>query len=179
MMVQKIKKTKRKNKLIPKKNDKLTDKWFIGPTTGQGPKKSNLEKRDLFWEEKPNIKPNPFIKTMVLSQIYATLKYIKKLKKNIQFPQEPPKNETYHVIVQLSILKDGVNTLDIDAQLNYLKTKWIPRLWNPTHAFWKDLIQYWLNLIINSNEGLVLFRQHRSLSLLDIKTYRKKIMKLL
>ena len=81
MMVQKIKKTKRKNKLIPKKNDKLTDKWFIGPTTGQGPKKSNLEKRDLFWEKKPNIKPNPFIKTMVLSQIYATLKYIKKTEK--------------------------------------------------------------------------------------------------
>ena len=54
---------------------------FRGPSTGQGAKKSNLEKRDLFWEEKPNIKPNPFIKTMVLSQIYTTLKYIKKTEK--------------------------------------------------------------------------------------------------
>ena len=37
---------------------------------------------------------------------------------------------------------------------------------------------YWLNLIFNSNQSLVLCRQHRSLGLLDIKTYRNKAIRI-
>ena len=64
-------------------------------------------------------------------------------------------------LVQFSIWKGGWGILDIgiDTQLNSLKTKWIQRLLNPTNAFWKGLMLYWLNLIFNSNQGLVLFRQ--------------------
>ena len=40
-----------------------------------------------------------------------------------------------------------------------LKTKWIQRLLIPINVFWKDLMLYWLNLILNSNQGLVLLRQ--------------------
>ena len=35
-----------------------------------------------------------------------------------------------------------IGFLDIDTQLNSLKTKWIQRLLNPTNAFWKDLKLY-------------------------------------
>ena len=45
-------------------------------------------------------------------------------------------------LVQLFILKRGLGVLDIDNQLNYLKTKWVQILLNPTHAFWKDLMMY-------------------------------------
>ena len=69
-------------------------------------------------------------------------------------------------LVQLSILKGRPGILDIDTQLNFLKTKWfkcfikcILRLLNPTNALWRDLMLYWLNLILNPNQGLVPFRQ--------------------
>ena len=62
-------------------------------------------------------------------------------------------------LVQLSTWNSGITILDIDTQLNSLKIKWIQRLLNPANAFWKDLKLYWLNLILDSNQGLVLFRQ--------------------
>ena len=42
-------------------------------------------------------------------------------------------------LIQLSIWKDGLGILDIDTQLNSLKTKWIHRLINRTNASWKIL----------------------------------------
>ena len=45
-------------------------------------------------------------------------------------------------LFQLSTWKGGIGILDIDTQLNFLKTKWIQKLLNPTNAFWKDLMLY-------------------------------------
>ena len=62
-------------------------------------------------------------------------------------------------IAQLPIWKGRLGILNIDTQQNSLKIKWIQRLLNPTNAVWKDLILHRLNLILDSNQGLALFRQ--------------------
>ena len=59
---------------------------------------------------------------------------------------------------QLSIWTIGVGILDIETQLNSLKIKWIQKLLNPTNALWKNLMLYQLNLILNYNQELALFR---------------------
>ena len=63
-------------------------------------------------------------------------------------------------LAQLPISKGGLGILDIDTQLNSLNIKWIQKLLVPTNALWKDLMLYRLNLILNSNQGLALFRQN-------------------
>ena len=54
-------------------------------------------------------------------------------------------------LVQLSISKDGLGILDIDTQLNSLKTKWIQRLLILTNFMWEDLMLYLMNLILKPN----------------------------
>ena len=66
-------------------------------------------------------------------------------------------------LVQLPIWKGRLGTLDIDTQLNSLKTKWIKRLLQSSNALWKNLMLYRLNLSLNSNQGLALFRQNQIL----------------
>ena len=78
---------------------------------------------------------------------------------NIQFHLEWKKIPHPRYLAQLSIWRGGVGALDIDTHLKYLKIKWIQKLLNPTNASWKDLILYRLKLILNSNQGLALFRQ--------------------
>ena len=58
-----------------------------------------------------------------------------------------------------------MDILDIDIQLSFLKLKWIQRLLNLTNALWKDLMLYRLNidLILNSNQVLAIFRQKQIL----------------
>ena len=51
----------------------------------------------------------------------------------------------------------------VDPQLNYLKITWIKKLLNPTNAPRKDLILYQLNIILNSNQDLPIFRQKQML----------------
>ena len=63
-------------------------------------------------------------------------------KKHIQFLLELQKLRPPRHLIQLSIWKGGLGILDIDTQLNSLKTKWIQRLLKPTKAFWKDLMLY-------------------------------------
>ena len=63
------------------------------------------------------------------------------------------------LLVQLSILKCGQGILDTYTQLNSLKTKWIQRLLSPTNVYWKDLKLHSLDIILNSNQGFILFRQ--------------------
>ena len=58
---------------------------------------------------------------------------------------KPPKH-----LIQLSFWRGGWGIFRIDTQLNSLKTKWIQRLLNLTHAFSKGFMLYWLNLIFNS-----------------------------
>ena len=57
----------------------------------------------------------------------------------------------------------GLGILDIETQLNSLKIKWIQRLLNPTNALWKNLMLYQLNLILNYNQELALFRKKQIL----------------
>ena len=61
-------------------------------------------------------------------------------------------------LAQISIWMIGLGILDIETQLNSLKIKWIQRLLNPTNALWKNLMLYQLNLILNYNQELALFR---------------------
>ena len=63
-------------------------------------------------------------------------------------------------LAQLSIWTIGLGILDIKTQLNSLKIKWKQRLLNLnlTSALWKNLMLYQLNLILNYNQGLALFR---------------------
>ena len=75
--------------------------------------------------------------------------------KNISFP---PRH-----LAQLSIWRWALVILDTETQLNSPKIKWILRLLNPTNALWKDLMLYRLKLILNSNQGLVFFRQKQIL----------------
>ena len=54
--------------------------------------------------------------------------------------------------------------LSIWRRLSFkLSKKWIQRLLNPTNGLCKDLMLYRLNLILNSNQWLALFRQKQIL----------------
>ena len=61
-------------------------------------------------------------------------------------------------LAQLSIWTIGLDTLDIETQLNSLKITLIQSLLNPANALWKNLMVYQLNLSLNHNQGLALFR---------------------
>ena len=138
------------------------EQWFYRTLHRTGVQKIKFGTEcDSHWGGKNNRKLNPFIKTMVhRSNIhYSKINQKGNWKKHIKFPLELQKLRPPRHLVQLSTWKGGIGILDIDTQLNSLKTKWIQRLLNPTNAFWKDLKLYWLNLILNSNQGLVLFRQ--------------------
>ena len=134
---------------------------FIGPPVEHGSKNQIWNRVRLSLRGKNNHVLNPFIKTMVYrSNIhYSKINQKGNWKKHIKFPLELQKMRLPRHLVQLSTWKGGLGILDIDTQLNSLETKWIQRLVNPTHAFWKYLRLYWLNLILNSNQGLVLFRK--------------------
>ena len=66
-------------------------------------------------------------------------------------------------LVQLPIERGELGILDIDTQLNSLKIKCAQSLFHPTNAIWKYLMLYQLNLILNTNLGLDLFRQNQIL----------------
>ena len=66
-------------------------------------------------------------------------------------------------LAQLSIWRGGLYIVYIDTQLKSLKIIWVQRLLNPINALWKDLMFNRLNSILNSNQGLVLFRQKQIL----------------
>ena len=76
-------------------------------------------------------------------------------------------------LAQLSIWRGGPGIFAIETQLNYLKIKWIQRLINPTNALRKDLMLYWLKLILNSDQDLALFRQKQILSGLLVTKFTK------
>ena len=76
------------------------------------------------------------------------------LEKNIRFPLEqekirPPKHQ-----IQLSTWTILLGILDTKTPLNSLKIK----LLNTTNALWEFLMLYQLNLILNYNQGLILFK---------------------
>ena len=98
--------------------------------------------------------------------------------KNIRFPQERKKIRPSRQLAQLSILKSGLGILDTDTKLNFLRIQWIQKLINLTNALWKDLMLYRLNLILNYNQGLVLYTKKQSLGLISTKISRSRTMKI-
>ena len=82
-----------------------------------------------------------------------------KKKKKKEIVSQIPLYKLSYIGQIYTIPKLGLGILDIDTQLNSLELQWILRLLNPTNAFWKGLMLYWLNLKNNSNQGLCLFRQ--------------------
>ena len=60
-----------------------------------------------------------------------------------------------------------------------MKRKWIQSLPNPTNALWKNLMLYWLKLILNSDQDLALSWQKQILTgLLVTKIYKNRTMKI-
>ena len=119
-------------------------------------------------------------KLWYIGQIYTIPENVKKqIEKRIyDFLWEEKKIRPPRHLIQLPIWKGRLGILDIDTQLNSLKIKWIQRLLHPATALWKDLMLYRLNLILNSNQGLALFRQNQILRSIRHKTYRTTIMKI-
>ena len=133
-----------------------------------GQNKSKFNKKLHIWNRvRRSLRGKKIIINQLLSklwyivQIYTIPKYIKKeIEKRIyNFLQNNKKNQTSQT------LRRSLDILDIDTQLNSLKIKLIQKLLNPTNSLWKDLMLYWLNidLILNSNQGLALFRQKQIL----------------
>ena len=93
--------------------------------------------------------------------MYVIPKYIKKeIEKRIyNFLWNDKENQISQT------LRHSLDILDIDTQLNFLKIKWIQMLLNPTNELWKDLMLYRLSidLILNFNQDLALFRQKQIL----------------
>ena len=95
-----------------------------------------------------------------MGQIYTIPKYIEKeIERIYDFLWNgkiirPPRHVAY-----LSISRGGLGILFIDTQSNSLKAKWVQRLLNLTNALWKGLMMYRLNIILNSNQDLALFRK--------------------
>ena len=77
--------------------------------------------------------------------------------------EKKKKKQSPRHLVQLSIWTSGVDILDIETQLNSLKMKRIQRLLNPTNALWKNLTLYQLNLVLNYNQSLALFKEKQIL----------------
>ena len=85
-------------------------------------------------------------------------------------------SENLRIFQPVKFLKHSKWTaIDLDAQLNYIKIKSIQKLLNASNALWKDLMLYWLKLILNSNQGLSLFRQKQIFTgLLVTKIYKSR-----
>ena len=160
---------------------------FISDNSNWDKASVNIAKKSIFgvewdslWGKKLIINQISLSKLWCIGQIYTIPKYIKKeIEKRIyDFLWEGKRIHPGH-LVQLPIWKGGLGGIvDIDTQLNYLKIKWIQRLFHPTNALWKDLMLYRLNLILNSNQGLALFRQNQILRSTRQQTYIIIIMKI-
>ena len=61
---------------------------------------------------------------------------------HVKFPLQLQKLRPRRYLFQLPTCKGELGILDIDTQLNFLETKWIQKLLEPTHDFWKDLMLY-------------------------------------
>ena len=67
----------------------------------------------------------------------------RKLKKEHKISFGTGKNTISQTISStLHLERWGLGILDIDTQLNPIKTKWTQRLLNPTNVLWKDLMLY-------------------------------------
>ena len=146
---------------------------FVPHTSNWDKISANIAKRIHIWNRvRLSLRGRKIITNQILLsklwyivQIYTITKYIKKEIEKIiyDFLWEGKRIRSPRYLAQLPIWKGGLGISDIDTQLNSLKIKEIQRLFNPTNALWKDLMLYRLNLILNSNQGLALFRQNQIL----------------
>ena len=129
-----------------------------------------VQSETLFESWKDNGKLTPIIQTLV----HKSNIYYFKIWKNDNINNEIERIydflckgrdiRTPRHLPQLSIWRCGLGILDMDTQLNSLKTKWIYRLQIPPMLSGKiSCMLYQLNLILNSNQGLALLRQKQIL----------------
>ena len=138
--------------------DKKTDgePWFYRTLHKTGVEKIKFGTEcGSLWEGKNNSNLNTFIKTIVRrSNIqYSRINQKGNWKKHKQF------------LLELQKMRPPSSDLHLEGWIRYcrhkysiklsLNTKWIQRLLNPTNAFWKDLMLYWLNLIPFGRVGKV------------------------
>ena len=118
----------------------------------------------ILFKYRPNIRSNiGQILGQKLGQIYTVPRYIKKEIERIYDFLWKGKNETSQAPSSTLQLGGWTRFFYVDTSLNSLKIKCIQRLLNSAFAFWIDLMVYWLNLILKSNQGLALVRQKQIL----------------
>ena len=93
-------------------------------------------------------------KLWYIGQVYTIPKYIKK-----ETGQNGKKYDFPGTQLNSPFGAGGPGFFDTYIELNSLKIRWSQSLLNPTNALWKDLILYRLNSVLNSNQGLPLFKQ--------------------
>ena len=125
---------------------------------------------DSLWEvkgKKVTVNQIFLSKLQCIGQIYTISKHIKmEIGKKIYFFLKRKKRRPPALQLNFPFGKD--------TQLNSLRIKWIQSLLNPTNALWKDLMLYRLNLILDSNQCLALFKQKNSIGLIDRKISKNK-----
>ena len=94
-------------------------------------------------------------KLWYIGQICTIPKYTKNEYTN---SSGPGKIRSPRHLAQLSIRTIGLGILNIETQLNSLKTKWIQRFLNPINALWKKFMLYQSNLVLDYNQAMALFR---------------------
>ena len=96
-----------------------------------------------------------FSKLQFIGQIYA-------VRKNIRFLPERKNNRTSQA-PSSTLHFEGWTRYFRHRNSKYLKIKKIQMLLNPTSALWKDLTLCRMNLILNYNQDIFLFRQKQIL----------------
>ena len=110
-----------------------------------------------------NIIRNQILVSNVIHRLnlYHSKISIRKLKKEYTISSGAGKIQPPRHWAQLSICRGRLGILLFS--LNYIKMKWIQNLLNSTNALWKDLMLYWLKLILNSDQDLAIFQQKQIL----------------
>ena len=95
----------------------------------------------------------------------------------------PPSPSKYNLLdTELNSLFGGQTGyfIGLERHTNYIKTKRIQSLLNPANTLWKDIMLYWLKLILNSDQDLALSRQKLILAgLLITKIHENRKMNIL
>ena len=92
----------------------------------------------------------------------------------MQFSLKLQKNETSQVPSSALHLEGLAGNFRHRYSVKLFTSKWIQKLLNSTNIFWKDLMLYWLNLILNFKLGLVLFRQIQIIRSTRHKNFQKQ-----
>ena len=108
--------------------------------------------------------------------MYYSKTYQKRNWNNIRFSLDGTEKKTTSQAPGPTLHLEWVGQAFFDTyiELNSLKIKWSQSLLNPTNALWKDLILYRLNSVLNSNQGLPLFKQKQIVRSNRLQNFRKQ-----